>query len=56
MDLAKSYNGCMTASLDFFGTKEGQSKIEFAREFNQLTNEAKKEIEDGLKKLGYKIG
>lgn len=55
MDTSKPYNSPLTAALDFFGVREGQTKLQFGQEWKELSPESKKEITDGLVKQGYQI-
>ena len=44
------------AAIDFFGLKEGQSRMDFAKiEWKALTDEDKADIKAGLEMNGYKI-
>ena len=45
----------LMACLDFFGCKEGQSKMEFSQELKKLTEGDRAEISAGLEMNGYKI-
>ena len=48
--------GILQASIDFFGLKLGQSRMDFMRdEFKKLTDADKVEIKTGLEQNGYKI-
>ena len=46
----------LSAAIDFFGLKDGQTRMEFAKgEYKQLTDADKEEIKAGLEKNGYEI-
>ena len=46
----------LSAAIDFFGLREGQSRMEFAKqEWKLLTDADKEEIKIGFEKNGYKI-
>lgn len=45
----------LSACKDFFGLKEGQTAIDFLKEYKQLTDADKAEISAGLSQNGYKI-
>lgn len=45
----------LQASKDFFGTKEGQTAMQFAQEIKALTEADRAEIRAGLEKNGYEI-
>lgn len=45
----------MAACRDYFGTKDGQTAIQFGMEYKALTDDDKKEIADGLRANGYSI-
>lgn len=45
----------MSACMDYFGRKPGQSALEFKREIDALTDSDKSEIRDGLAALGFNI-
>ncbi len=45
----------MAACRDFFGLKEGQSSLDFGREYKALTEADKAEIKAGLEQNGYEI-
>ena len=46
----------LSAAIDFFGLKEGQSRMDFARdEWKKMSDADKEEIKGGLEKNGYKI-
>jgi hypothetical protein len=45
----------LSACIDFFGLKEGQSKMDFGKEYKQLTDTDRQEIKAGLEKNGYEI-
>ncbi|HEU4344783.1 MAG TPA: hypothetical protein VFU31_24810 [Candidatus Binatia bacterium] len=48
--------GILQACIDFFGLKQGQSRMDFMRdEFKRLNDADKAEIKAGLEKNGYKI-
>ena len=56
MSATKEPMSLLSASIDFFGLKEGQTRMEFARdEYKKLTDADKKEIAEGLSKNGYTI-
>jgi hypothetical protein len=54
MDLSKTHT-FMSACRDFFGTKEGQTAMDFGKELKQLTEADRAEIKAGLQSLGYVI-
>lgn len=54
IDKNKNYS-LLAAARDFFGQKEGQTALEFGKEYQKLSADDKSEISDGLKKLGYTI-
>lgn len=54
MEQTKSFT-FMSACRDFFGTKEGQTAMEFGKELKELTEADRAEIKAGLQKLGYVI-
>jgi hypothetical protein len=46
----------LSAAIDFFGLKQGQSRMDFARdEWKKLNDADKDEIKSGLEQNGYKI-
>jgi hypothetical protein len=46
----------LSAAIDFFGLKQGQSRMDFARdEWKKLNDADKDEIKTGLEQNGYKI-
>ncbi len=46
----------LQAAIDFFGLKNGQSRMGFARdEWKKLSDADKAEIKSGLEQNGYKI-
>lgn len=46
----------LQAAIDFFGLKQGQSRMDFARdEWKKLTDADKVEIKAGLEQNGYEI-
>lgn len=46
----------LSAVIDFFGLKAGQSRMDFMKdEYKKLTDADRAEIADGLEKNGYKI-
>ena len=45
----------MAAAKDYFGQLPGQTAMDFGREVKALSQEARAEITEGLKKLGYNI-
>ncbi len=52
----KSYSSVAGAARDYFGGRNGEDSAKaFMDEWKQLTPADKREIGDGLKKLGYKI-
>lgn len=45
----------LQAAKDFFGLKEGQTALDFAKETRQLSDADKAEITAGLEQNGYEI-
>lgn len=45
----------MSACKQFFGTREGQTALDFAREVRALTDEDRTEIANGLRQNGIEI-
>jgi len=45
----------VAACKDFFGTKEGQTPLQFMKEVKELTPKDREEITEGLVKNGYEI-
>lgn len=45
----------MSACIDFFGLKDGQTKLQFGQEVKQLTEKDRAEIKAGLEQNGYEI-
>ena len=46
----------LSAAIDFFGLREGQSRMEFAKlEWKALNDADKAEVKAGLEKNGYEI-
>ena len=45
----------MQACKDFFGVKDGQTPMQFAKEVRELTTDDRADITLGLEKNGYKI-
>jgi len=54
MDTTKTHT-FMSACRDFFGLKEGQTSMDFAKEVKALTEADRAEITAGLNGQGYKI-
>ena len=45
----------MAACIDFFGLREGQTKVGFGKEVKALSDDDRKEITAGLEQNGYEI-
>lgn len=45
----------VAACKDFFGTKDGQTPLQFMKEVKELTPDDRVEITEGLTKSGYEI-
>lgn len=45
----------LQACKDFFGLKDGQSTMDFAKEVKALTEQDRSDIKNGLEKNGYEI-
>ena len=46
----------LSAAIDFFGLRDGQSRMEFAKlEWKALSDADKAEVKTGLEKNGYEI-
>lgn len=54
MDTTKTFT-FMSACRDYFGTKEGQTAMDFGKELKQLTEADRAEIKQGLEAIGYVI-
>jgi len=54
MDTTKKHT-FMSACRDFFGTKEGQTAMDFGKELKELNEKDRAEIKEGLQSLGYEI-
>lgn len=54
MDTSKEYTGVASAARDYFGDHPN-GEIKFLLEWKSLNENDKKEIREGLEKLGYVI-
>ena len=45
----------IAAMKDYFGTKAGQTSVEFMKEIKELTNEDREWFRANLPKVGYEI-
>lgn len=51
----KTAQSLLSATIEFFGKRDGQTAMEFKKEYDQLTDDDKQEIKAGLIQNGYNI-